>query len=227
MESALATRDAAMKEIHHRVKNNLQIINSLLSLQSRKVRDPAAIAVLADARARINALSLIHASLYEHNNIRSVDAKSFFSQLVANLSHAFGVEDRGIHLIASIDADTIDADIAVPLALFTAEAVTGAMKSGFPESVAVDDGRIDVSYRVLPDATVLSIEDNGRGHDAGAASPHVFDGKLMTAFAKQARGVLEEGASSGGGRYVRIRIPASARATDQSLPEEAEPLFVK
>ena len=65
-------RDAAMKEIHHRVKNNLQIINSLLSLQGRKLKDPAAIAVLDDARARINALSLIHRSLYEHNDIRTV-----------------------------------------------------------------------------------------------------------------------------------------------------------
>ena len=94
LEDALAARDAAMKEIHHRVKNNLQIINSLLSLQSRKVKDPAAIAVLDDARARINALSLIHRSLYEHNDIRSVEVKIFLTDLASQLDQALGAEDQ-------------------------------------------------------------------------------------------------------------------------------------
>ena len=132
LEAALGARDAAMKEIHHRVKNNLQIINSLLSLQSRKVKDPAALAVLDDARARINALSLIHRSLYEHNDIRSVDVKAFFSDLATQLDQALGAEDQKIRIESDIDADTIDADTAVPLALFAAEAVTNAVKHAFP-----------------------------------------------------------------------------------------------
>ena len=133
MEAALAARDAAMKEIHHRVKNNLQIINSLLSLQSRKLKDPAAVAVLDDARARINALSLIHRSLYEHNDVRTVETRIFFTELTGQLDQALGAEDQGIRIVAAIDDDTIDADVAVPLALFTAEAVTNAVKHAFPE----------------------------------------------------------------------------------------------
>jgi len=207
LESALAARDAAMKEIHHRVKNNLQIINSLLSLQGRKVKDPAALAVLDDARARINALSLIHRSLYEHNNIRSVDVKSFFSELALHLDQALGAEDQRIRIDSDVDEDTIDADVAVPLALFTAEAVTNAVKHAFPANRGVHGGRVTVGYKVGETETHLTIEDDGiGGEEAQAAAASGIGGTLMSAFAKQVHGKLEEGKSTAGGRYVRIRM---------------------
>ncbi|HVY90091.1 MAG TPA: sensor histidine kinase [Hyphomonadaceae bacterium] len=209
LESAVTARDAAMKEIHHRVKNNLQIINSLLSLQSRKVKDPAAVAVLDDARARINALSLIHRSLYEHNDIRSVDVKSFFSELATHLDQALGAEDQRIKIESDIDRDTIDADMAVPLALFTAEAVTNAVKHAFPAGRGVKGGRVLVSYKVGGKDTLLTVEDDGiGGPEADAAVGSGIGGTLMGAFAKQVHGVLEEEKLPGGGRRVRIRIPA-------------------
>lgn len=222
MEAALATRDAAMKEIHHRVKNNLQIINSLLSLQGRKLKDPAAISVLDDARTRINALSLVHSSLYEHNDIRAVETKSFFTRLADNLAQALGAEDLGVQLVATIDDDTIDADTAVPLALFTAEAITSSVKQGFAAMASSDGGRIDLSYRVLPEATVLAIEDNGAGAPVASSASSGLGGTLMSAFAKQARGTLEEGTVAGGGRFIRIRIPASERIAIPAEPV-AEP----
>lgn len=208
LESALAARDAAKKEIHHRVKNNLQIINSLLSLQSRKVKDPAAVSVLDDARARISALSLIHRSLYEHDDIRAVDVKSFFSELALHLDQALGAEDQKIKIDSSIDADTIDADVAVPLALFTAEAVTNAVKHAFPEGRGVGGGRVLVSYRVSGNEALLSVEDDGvGGAEADAAAAAGIGGALMEAFAKQVHGALEDGRSAAGGRLVRIRMP--------------------
>jgi two-component sensor histidine kinase len=209
LELAVEARDAAMKEIHHRVKNNLQIINSLLSLQSRKVHDPAALAVLDDARTRINALSLIHRSLYENNDIRSVDVKSFFGELVAHLDQALGAEDQQVRIESDIDADTIDADAAVPLALFTAEAVTNAIKHAFP---GLRGGRVIVSYKVQPTGPVLTIEDDGVG---GETPEHQGLGSaLMTAFARQVRGQMEEGRTAGGGRLARIRMPGRAQSTN-------------
>jgi len=214
LEDALAARDAAMKEIHHRVKNNLQIINSLLSLQSRKLKDPAAIAVLDDARSRINALSLIHRSLYEHVDIRSVDVKTFFGDLSSQLDQALGAEDQRIRIDSAIDPDMIDADVAVPLALFTAEAVTNAVKHAFPPGRGVMGGRVLVSYRVSEAEALLTVEDDGIGGvEAEAASTSGIGGTLMSAFAKQVHGVLEEGKSEGGGRYVRIRIPRTHGVT--------------
>jgi len=214
LESALIARDAAMKEIHHRVKNNLQIINSLLSLQSRKVKDPVAIAVLDDARSRINALSLIHRSLYEHNDIRSVDVKSFLSELVSQLDGALGAEDQRIRIESSIDVDTIDADVAVPLALFTAEAVTNAVKHAFPEGRGVLGGRVLVSYKVDEAETLLTVEDDGiGGAEAEAAAAVGIGGTLMSAFAKQVHGKLEESKLPTGGRFVRIRMPRTNGVT--------------
>jgi two-component sensor histidine kinase len=208
LEDALASRSAAMKEIHHRVKNNLQIINSLLSLQSRKVHDPAAIAALDDARARINALSLIHRSLYEHNDIRSVDVKSFFGDLASQLNDALGAEDQKIRIDSDVDADTIDADVAVPLALFTAEAVTNAVKHAFPAGRSAREGRVLVTYRVHADEAVLAIEDDGiGGEDTSLANTSGLGSTLMTAFAKQVHGKLEEERVRSGGRLLRIRIP--------------------
>jgi two-component sensor histidine kinase len=225
LETAVMARDAAMKEIHHRVKNNLQIINSLLSLQSRKVHDPAAVSVLDDARARINALSLIHRSLYEHNDIRSVDVKSFFGELVSQLDQALGAEDQKIRIESAIDEDTIDADLAVPLALFTAEAVTNAVKHAFPAGRPTRGGRVLVSYRVGEKETALMVEDDGiGGAEADAAAGTGIGGMLMSAFARQVHGELDEGKSPSGGRLVRIRIPRVSGVTggqpsaSQSVP---------
>ena len=209
MEDALAARDAAMKEIHHRVKNNLQIINSLLSLQGRKLKDRAAAAALDDARARINALSLIHSSLYEHNNISMVDTAHLLHRAVPPIS----VRRSARKISAStcrrdIDNDAIDADLAVPLALFTAEAVTNAVKYGFADPDSQPDrGRIRIVYHHdVEGAAVLTVEDNGnsaRTLDQGTG----MGATLMAAFARQVRGTLEEGAASDGGRFVRINIP--------------------
>ncbi len=228
METALAARDAAMKEIHHRVKNNLQIINSLLSLQGRKLKDPAAQAVLDDARARINALSLIHRSLYEHNNIHTVEAQSFFSELVGQLDQALGAEDQGIKIEADIDADTIDADVAVPLALFTAEAVTNSVKHAFPETRPAKGGRVKLTYRIAQGDAVLAIEDDGVGAEPGKIGPGQGIGAtLMSAFAKQVNGVFEDGRSATGGRMVRIVLPrvdgvTGARPPPALVPEVSE-----
>jgi two-component sensor histidine kinase len=207
LETAISARDAAMKEIHHRVKNNLQIINSLLSLQSRKVKDPAALAVLDDARARINALSLIHRSLYEHHDIRTVEVKNFFGDLVSQLDQALGAEDQKIRIDAQIDDDTIDADVAVPLALFTAEAVTNAVKHAFPAGRNVRGGRVLVAYRVGEAETVLSIEDDGIGGEEPENASSGLGSTLMSAFAKQVHGELEEERVRSGGRLVRVRMP--------------------
>lgn len=213
MQNALQARDAAMKEIHHRVKNNLQIINSLLSLQGRKLHDKAAIAVLDDARARINALSLIHRSLYEHNDITTVQTKSFLTDLVSHLDQALGAEDRGITIESTIEDDRLDADLAVPLALFTAEAVTNSVKHAFPatsgEGLSVSTAwRICVSYNVQGNEAILAVEDNGVGSELRTLEKSTgIGGTLMAAFAKQVRGKLEEKLLPDGGRAIQIRMP--------------------
>jgi two-component sensor histidine kinase len=229
METALQARDAAMKEIHHRVKNNLQIINSLLSLQGRKLHDKVAIAVLDDARARINALSLIHRSLYEHNDITTVQTQSLLTDLVSYLDQALGAEDLGITIAAAIDDDRLDADMAVPLALFTAEAVTNSVKHAFPTSAGGSVSgstawRVCVSYNVHGNEAILAVADNGVDLEQRTLEKSSgIGGTLMAAFAKQVRGKLEERLLPEGGRVIQIRMPRLS-ALRPSVDADAAPV---
>src|SRR5690606_40767410 len=95
--------------------------------------------------------------------------KSFFDELVTHLDQALGAEDQKIRIDSDIDDDTVDADMVVPLALFTAEAVTNAVKHAFPEGRGVRGGRVLVSYKVDDAETVLTVEDDGIGEIGRAA----------------------------------------------------------
>jgi two-component sensor histidine kinase len=202
LEAAVEARDAAMKEIHHRVKNNLQIINSLLSLQSRKIDDPAALAALDDARGRISALSLIHRSLYEHPDVRKVQIRPFLEELSAYLDQALGSDEQAIHLACRADDDEIETDQAVPIALFAVEAVTNAFKHAFPASRG---GVVTIDYAVKDDTAVLSVIDDGVGGERETSAG--LGAQLMAAFAKQLRGTMQETRGDRGGRTVTLTFP--------------------
>ena len=211
LREAVAQRDAAMKEIHHRVKNNLQIITSFLNLQSRQVSDPAGLAALADARARINALSLVHRSLYETENLETVRLGPFFTDLFDHLTDALGLEDRDIALEHEILDVELEADRAIALALFAVEAITNAGKHAFP-----DDREGTVTVRLADagqDRLALSICDDGVGLPETQAEPARMrlGATLIDGFAKQARGVLTRSASAAGGLCLDIVFPAMTR----------------
>src|SRR5690606_30171912 len=117
-------KDALMREIHHRVKNNLQIISSLLSMQQRAVADPSARVALGDTRQRISALALIYRILYQSEPIREVDSRTVLRELVGQMIAGEAV--RGPLVTTSVEADplVIDPDKLAPLALWLVEAVS-------------------------------------------------------------------------------------------------------
>ncbi|WP_312406337.1 histidine kinase dimerization/phosphoacceptor domain -containing protein, partial [Brevundimonas sp.] len=198
LTDALAEKDALMREIHHRVKNNLQIISSLLSMQQRALTDAPAKAALGDTRQRIAALALIYRTLYQSTDIRHADAREFLNELVGQLIASEA--GRGPVVISSVDADSlhVDPDKLAPLALWLVEAVTNAQKHAF----ALNGGELKVRFRVQGDTSVLEVEDNGPGAPAGA---EVGVGRtLMSAFAKQLRGETEFVAAPGGGTIARM-----------------------
>ena len=122
----VAYKDDLLREIHHRVKNNLQVISSLLTLQERVLSDPRARASLAATRHRIGALALIYRALYEGPDLRRVDLRPFLHALIAQTLNA--EESAAIRTDLRIDALIIDADRLAPLALFAVEAITHACK---------------------------------------------------------------------------------------------------
>jgi two-component sensor histidine kinase len=201
----LVHKDALLREIHHRVKNNLQVISSLLNMQQRALVDPAARAAIADTRQRISALALIYRALYEGPDLRKVDLRQFLEDLIGQLM----VNDVGrratIRTHLSIDALSIYPDQLAPLSLFAVEAITNARKHGLSDA---GGGSLEVTFRVRDDEAELTISDSGR---PDAPAPVVGDGvgrTLMTAFARQLAGQASFLADAGG-MTVKLRFPVT------------------
>lgn len=200
LNASLAEKDALMREIHHRVKNNLQIISSLLSMQQRALTDAPAKAALGDTRQRISALALIYRTLYQSEDIRHADAKVFLTELVGQLIASEA--GRGPLVTSSVEADSlfVDPDKLAPLALWLVEAVTNAQKHAF----AGRGGELKVRFKVDGETSLLEVEDDGPGA-AGVAEAGVGR-TLMGAFAKQLRGEAELVEAPSGGAVARMRF---------------------
>ena len=198
--ASIAEKDALMREIHHRVKNNLQIISSLLSMQQRALTDAPAKAAVGDTRQRIAALALIYRTLYQSDDLRYADARIFLTELVGQLIAS--ESGRGHLVTSSVEADSlvVDPDKLAPLALWLVEAVTNAQKHAF----AGRGGDLKVRFKVDGEVSILEVRDNGPGpSDTMSAG---VGRTLMGAFAKQLRGEAEMVEAEGGGTIARMRF---------------------
>lgn len=207
LRDSLAEKDSLMREIHHRVKNNLQIITSLLNMQQRALTDPAARTAMNDTRQRITALAQIYRALYQGPDLKRVDLRPFLEELTALLL-AGDVNGQGsVRTEVHADPLVIDPDRLAPLALFAVEAITNAQKHALAER----GGVLTVDFFVRGEEAELAIGDDGPGAPAG---PGEGVGRtLMTAFARQLRGQVKFDASPMGGLLVRLVFP-----TPQALP---------
>ena len=208
LRDALQKRDEAVKEIHHRVKNNLQIVTSFLNLQARQVRDPAAKSAIASAQHRIDALSIVHQTLYQNERLDSVELKPFFEGLLRHLSQALGMEDADVTIDWELANVVRKSDDAIPLALFIVEAITNSMKYAF-----VNGGTIFIRLSAdKNNALKLIVTDSGNGPgDLGLASMNEGNGlgsKLMKAFARQLKAEHSSSYSKEEGFSVLLEIPA-------------------
>ncbi|WP_429912896.1 sensor histidine kinase [Glycocaulis sp.] len=213
---SLAYQEMLLKEVHHRVKNNLQIITSLINLQMRSVDDPKAAKVLGDAQSRINALALVHRSLYEAGDFAKINLKPFFEELCTLTHAAVGGEERTLDLVTEIEPALLGAERCIPLALFVTEAMTNAYKHAFEGR---DSGTLTVSVQMDGARNLTaSVTDNGVGA-AGSPEPgrRGVGGALFDAFARQLGGKAEAGAGPDGGHGVSITFPL----LDDEGPAEA------
>jgi two-component sensor histidine kinase len=202
LRESLAQKDAMMREIHHRVKNNLQVITSLLNMQQRALTDPAARLAMSDTRQRITALSLIYRALYQSPDLRRVDVRQFLEELMAQLSSGDTVRPSRIQTRLQADDLEIDPDKLAPLALFAVEAISNARKHAFGDH----GGMIDVRFQVGEEDIVLEIADDGQGEPEVLSSAGVGR-TLMSAFARQLRGRAEIGPAPGRGVIARLVFP--------------------
>jgi len=210
LTASIEEKDALMREIHHRVKNNLQIISSLLSMQQRALTDPASKAAVGDTRQRISALALIYRTLYQSDDLRYADARIFLTELVGQL--VASETGRGQTVTSSVEADSlvVDPDKLAPLALWLVEAVTNAQKHAF----AGRGGDLKVRFFVRGDVSVLEVQDDGPG--VRETFREGVGRTLMGAFAKQLRGSVEMAQAEGGGVIARMTFatPEAVIPTD-------------
>ena len=211
---AIEQQELLMQEIHHRVKNNLQIIASLLNLQAARIRQPEARAEFQSARDRVRALATLHRHLYSHGEVHTIHTRSFLVELCGQLFQAMG-EREGERIALQIEASELQmsSDQAVPLALIVTEAVSNAIKYAFPDARS---GHISVTLRTLAGATPLAdeaelvIQDDGVGIPAGRVETEhgMRDGiglQLIRGFARQLGATLE--VVEGEGTLYRVRLP--------------------
>jgi two-component sensor histidine kinase len=205
LRATLAEKDALMREIHHRVKNNLQVISSLLSMQQRALGDSVARNAMADTRRRIAALALIYRALYQGVDLKRVNLRQFLDDLLGQLVMEQQAGGRAIRTELSADDLIIDPDKLAPFALFAVEAISNAQK----HALAINGGVLKVKFAVEGDHAELSVIDEGSG-----APPELAGGgvgrTLMTAFARQLRGRMELAANDRGGVTTRLTFPTPA-----------------
>ncbi|MDB5481139.1 MAG: sensor histidine kinase [Caulobacteraceae bacterium] len=199
----LIQRDGLLREIHHRVKNNLQVISSLLNLQQRSLADPAARAAMSDTRQRIAALALIYRALYEGADLRKVNLADFLEELIGQLILTDTGQSPAIRTELAIDALTIDPDHLAPLALFAVEAITNAKKHGLTEG----GGRLAVNFSVRGQEAELAITDSGRPGSAAVVVGEGVGRTLMSAFARQLGGAVSFCPQPAGGLTARLTFP--------------------
>lgn len=190
LQELLSEKEWLIKEVHHRVKNNLQIVMSLLNTQSKYVKSPEIYSAIRKSQSRLYAISLIHQRLYKSDNSNLVDVNSYIKNLVHYLQESFD-EDSRIRYEMDVDRIMLHEDQAIPVGLIINEAVTNAIKYAFPSKQA---GIIKVSMKSEKDYYLLGIQDNGIGmkEECSKKKPSPSMGMtLIKGLSKQLNGSLK------------------------------------
>jgi len=157
---ALHEKEVLVKEVHHRVKNNMQIISSLLNLQTNYVDDKEAVNVLKESQNRVKSMAIIHEKLYMSDDLTHINFIDYIQSLVINLFYSYNVEETQIKPILEIENVSLNMETAVPCGLIISELVSNSLKYAFPNDLK---GEILVSLKSVDDRYELIISDNGVG----------------------------------------------------------------
>lgn len=179
--------EVLLKEIHHRVKNNLQILSSLLSLQADHLVDRSAFNAISEGKNRVESMGLIHQHLYREADLSTVNMQEYISELCRYLESSFSVSDKDISIQEKIEYGEMDVDYAIPLGLIINELVTNAVKYAFPSQT---HGELFIELKQMGQSLCLKVSDHGSGSTSANKSDisASFGSMMIETLSKKLRG---------------------------------------
>lgn len=161
LQESLKEKEVLLKEVHHRVKNNMQVISSILNLQSSYIKDETAVEMLKESQDRIKSMAFIHESLYQGKNLSHVKFSEYVRNLVSNLFHTYGVNKAGLKLKFDLDEVFLNLDTSIPCGLIINELISNALKYAFTDR---ETGTLSITLKKQEGGKLkLEIADDGKG----------------------------------------------------------------
>lgn len=208
LQNSLSEKEVLLKEIHHRVKNNLQVISSLLYLNSKKIKDEEALGIFKDSQNRVKSIALIHERLYQSKDLGRIDFKEYVKRLMLDLFRSYGVNQNVIKLNINIDKIHINIDEAVPCGLIINELVSNSLKYAFPDKNNNRENIINIDFNKNANNELqLIVNDNGVGISSKPdEKKEVSLGlHLVNTLVEQLEGTLETDSSAGTAYKIKFR----------------------
>jgi PAS domain S-box-containing protein len=196
LRDSLQEKEVLLREIHHRVKNNLQVIASLLHVQSKKVEDENARRLFAESQDRIRSMAFIHERLYQSDDLAQVDFGAYLDRLTEHLYRSHGVALRDVTCHLETDSAVLGVDRAIPAGLIINELVSNALEHAFPED---STGTINVSFTTEDEVGTIVVADDGVGIDDAAdlESERTLGMRLVNGLVRQLRGEVDVNGTDG------------------------------
>jgi PAS domain S-box-containing protein len=207
LNDALREKDTLLKEVYHRVKNNLQVIQSLLNLESRTLPEGNARAALTDTGNRVRAMALVHQKLYQSGSLASISLRDYVRDLLRQLQDSGSINPARITMKIAVSETEVGLDAAVPLGLLLNELISNSIKHGFPDDRR---GTVSIHFARQGDGGVLEVSDDGIGLPPGLDPEHTptMGLKLAWGLARQLGGRLHMESAPDQGTLCRIKLSA-------------------
>jgi PAS domain S-box-containing protein len=204
IKESLEEKEILLKEIHHRVKNNLMIISSLLNLQSSYIKDKASQDVFKESQNRAKSMALIHEKLYQSTDFKRIDFGDYISSLATKLFHTYNADPSLIKLKINAENILLDINTAIPLGLIVNELITNSLKHAFPDG---KPGKINVNFHTQDDHYEFTVEDNGIGfpEDLDYQNTDSLGLQLINSLTSQIDGEIELDRNKG--TEFKIKFP--------------------
>lgn len=203
IEKSSAEKDVLMKEIHHRVKNNLQIISSLLNLQSGYIKDEEALNAVRDSRNRVQSMALIHKNLYQEDNLTGIRIDEYIANLCDNLLTSYSKGDGAVKIVRDVQPLSLDVETVIPMGLILNELITNSLKYAFAQQ---PKGLVKIVVKQETGCLCMNVYDNGGGFsEPEPGKQKSFGLRMINAFLQKMNGTMHMYNEDGARTEIIIR----------------------